>query len=312
MVDQERKLYVQNLPGDISDAELKEVFGIYGPLEEAVVLSNKLADVSVRAAIVKFLNKDEAAAAMAVLNDMYKFREDSAELEPIRISLAREGRPKDHERGSKGSFESATPPPAERGAFNQFDRSRWTQTPTHEQRLPPPAERGAINQFDRSRLPPPAPPPVPAPPSSVFSSKARESGEKLWVGNLPGDISDDELHKVFGRYGKVEDVNILPAKSKSGQLCAFVHFSAAREADDCIAGMAGFKFRPGDAEEVKIQRHSERRKGKDSGKGDSSRGDWVRSDWSRSSFGSSDSRGDPRSDNSWGGRSGGGSRHHPY
>lgn len=265
MVDLERKLYVRNLPGDISDAELKEVFGIYGPLEEVVVLSNKTNDNPLRTALVKFLAKDEAAAAMAVLNDMYKFREGSAQPEPIRVSLAR---PREQERTLK--TESGTPPPV---------------------------------------LPPPAPG---APPSTDFGSKAKDGGDKLWVGNLPVDITDAELQKVFGRYGKVEDVNILPARSKSGQLCAFVRFSSVPEADACIAGMAGFKFRPGDGEEIRVERPSERRKGKDAGKGDWSRGDWVKSDWSRSSFGKGDSRGDSRSDHSWGGKGGGGSRYHPY
>eukprot|EP00931_Biecheleriopsis_adriatica_P116196 TRINITY_DN91876_c0_g1_i1.p1 TRINITY_DN91876_c0_g1~~TRINITY_DN91876_c0_g1_i1.p1 ORF type:complete len:265 (+),score=74.69 TRINITY_DN91876_c0_g1_i1:65-859(+) len=238
MSDLERKLYVCGLPQDINEGELKDVFGVYGRLEEVVVLPAKPGtgvDRPDRTGFVKFIEKDEASAAMAILHDMYKFRD--ASVDAIRVSWARSNRDnRDDSKGSKGGCsggKGGSMPPV---------------------LAPPPAA-----------LPPP---PAPAPGGkgcggfSGGKGSAPAGGEKLWVGNLPGNVSDAEMHKVFGQYGTVDDISILPAKSRSGQLCAFVRFSTVAEADACIAGMAGFKFHPGDAEEVKVERPSVKKGGK--------------------------------------------------
>eukprot|EP00933_Yihiella_yeosuensis_P076815 TRINITY_DN86778_c0_g1_i1.p1 TRINITY_DN86778_c0_g1~~TRINITY_DN86778_c0_g1_i1.p1 ORF type:complete len:271 (-),score=73.07 TRINITY_DN86778_c0_g1_i1:252-1001(-) len=233
MAETERKLYIGCLPLDISENELQEEFGVYGEIEEVIVLHGKDQQRQDRCAFVKFYEKDEAAAAKAVLGDFYKFRQNCPEA--IRISFARPG--KDANNANRG------PAPGTNAGGNASANA------------PP------------NMPPPPAPPPGPsAMPPAPSAPGAQGGSVKLWVGNLPADVSPPEMHKVFGAYGKVLDVNILPARSRSGQLCGFVHFEAAAQADACMAALGnGYTMRPG-AEPIKVEKSSSGRKG--GGKGD--------------------------------------------
>lgn len=161
MSDLERKLYVCGLPQDINEGELKDVFGVYGRLEEVVVLPAKPGtgvDRPDRTGFVKFIEKDEASAAMAILHDMYKFRD--ASVDAIRVSWARSNRDnRDDSKGSKGGCsggKGGSMPPV---------------------LAPPPAA-----------LPPP---PAPAPGGkgcggfSGGKGSAPAGGEKLWLAIYP-------------------------------------------------------------------------------------------------------------------------------
>merc|ERR1719291_356984 len=75
------------------------------------------------------------------------------------------------------------------------------------------------------------------------------------------------LYQTFGQYGRVVEVNILPSRSRSGQLCAFVNYATYNEAETCLRVMAsGFELRPGEGE-LKVERPSDRPKGGGKGKG---------------------------------------------
>lgn len=57
---------------------------------------------------------------------------------------------------------------------------------------------------------------------------------KLFVGNLPSDISDEDMRTVFSTYGHVTDVHIMTGRSKSGAACAFVHYDDVVSAEQAI------------------------------------------------------------------------------
>ncbi len=63
---------------------------------------------------------------------------------------------------------------------------------------------------------------------------------KIYVGNLPFDITEDELTEEFGTYGKVESVAI-PSDKFSGRPrgFAFVEMAAKSEAEAAITGLNG-------------------------------------------------------------------------
>ncbi|CAE7895164.1 sol [Symbiodinium necroappetens] len=72
-------------------------------------------------------------------------------------------------------------------------------------------------------------------------------GTKIYVGNLPTDISKQALSQVFSSYGQVEDVHIMTGRSKSGQASAFVRYYNSKDANDAILAMAqGYEIRQGD------------------------------------------------------------------
>jgi len=58
---------------------------------------------------------------------------------------------------------------------------------------------------------------------------------KLFIGNLPADVTQDELKTTFQQYGQLQDVHIMAAnRSRSGATCAFLVFSSAEEGQNCI------------------------------------------------------------------------------
>ena len=63
---------------------------------------------------------------------------------------------------------------------------------------------------------------------------------KIYVGNLPFDVTEDELTTEFGNYGKVESVAI-PADRISGRPrgFAFVEMASTSEAEAAIAELNG-------------------------------------------------------------------------
>ncbi|MGB2813826.1 MAG: RNA-binding protein [Dehalococcoidales bacterium] len=63
---------------------------------------------------------------------------------------------------------------------------------------------------------------------------------KIYVGNLPFDVTEDELTAEFGAYGKVESMAI-PADKFSGRPrgFAFVEMASKSEAEAAITGLNG-------------------------------------------------------------------------
>lgn len=328
MGEDERKLYVGNLPVDIAQAEVQEVFGLYGTIAEVHINVPKDGgrNFHIRSAFVRFEESQDAAAAMAVLSDMYKFRENVA---PLRINYARPayGMPGGKASGGKGYGEtggyhggwdagSGGNGAAANGiaAAGGDASAAGIPAPPPVAAPPPPA---AVNSRPAGGHPMTAPPP-PAPPSSNWGAppngggnqwgdgygraqsngrpdatrqwgtgtysndtgghggggggkdpfSGRDLGSKLWVGNLPADITPQQLEDVFKQYGKVEDVSILPNKSRSGQVCAFVHYASPSQADACVQAMSsGYELRPGEGE-LKVERPGSRKGGYgDKGKG---------------------------------------------
>mmetsp|Transcript_62695 Transcript_62695/g.179806 ORF Transcript_62695/g.179806 Transcript_62695/m.179806 type:complete len:293 (+) Transcript_62695:63-941(+) len=257
------RLFVKNLPADIDEDELREVFGLYGKISD-VLVNRPTPERIERSAFIHYEDYACRDAAMVVLGDMYKFREEGP---PVIVGPVRQP-----DKGAKG--------------FGR-DHKGGCQPPP----LPLPPQQswsngGSWHGGGDASAPGPAsgvnlvvaPPAPPAPPSAQHASggswgKPSDGGNrdpmgKLWVGNLPADISDHALKQVFGVYGEITEVNILPSKSRSGQLCAFVNYASKEQADACLTVMhAGYEMRTGDGE-LKVERPSDRpRTGKIGGYG---------------------------------------------
>jgi len=61
---------------------------------------------------------------------------------------------------------------------------------------------------------------------------------KLYVGNLPFEITEDELVNLFGQYGTVESCNIITDRN-TGQCkgFAFIEMSSKKEGEAAIEGL---------------------------------------------------------------------------
>lgn len=56
----------------------------------------------------------------------------------------------------------------------------------------------------------------------------------LWLGSVNFDLSEEELGSAFSRFGKIENIRLLPAKK-----CAFITFSNVAEAELALREMQG-------------------------------------------------------------------------
>merc|ERR1719282_2223402 len=95
-------------------------------------------------------------------------------------------------------------------------------------------------------------------------------GAKLYVGNLPGDITREAIDMVFSTYGRVDDIHIMTGRSRSGQSCAFVTYTSASEAKSAISAMGvGYEIRPGEGHI--LVKHADEKGHREGGGGDRGR-----------------------------------------
>ena len=63
-------------------------------------------------------------------------------------------------------------------------------------------------------------------------------GNKLYVGNLPFEITDEEIKSAFAPFGNVAEVNIIKDKfSGRSRGFAFVEMSSDEEAQKAVEGL---------------------------------------------------------------------------
>ena len=52
-----------------------------------------------------------------------------------------------------------------------------------------------------------------------------EREHKLFIGQLPRTVTEEELHDMFSQYGELRGVHIMKTFEGSSKMCAFVKFS---------------------------------------------------------------------------------------
>eukprot|EP00927_Polykrikos_kofoidii_P050247 TRINITY_DN44168_c0_g1_i1.p1 TRINITY_DN44168_c0_g1~~TRINITY_DN44168_c0_g1_i1.p1 ORF type:complete len:270 (+),score=31.61 TRINITY_DN44168_c0_g1_i1:143-952(+) len=239
MAEEKYKLFVGSLPPDTTQDELRIVFGTYGNPTDIHIMQGK-SNSGQSCAFIVFDKRESAETAIASLDGVYSLRE--ANDPPIRVAWAK---------GSGGPPVVQAPiyqaptflQPVVRGgpvlggirpqnivAFRPPSLPSWTGS----QPQPFPAQKplreplrdlgGGIGASGPS-----FPPPPPPDPSIMLQKRA-----KLFVGNLPSDITSETISMVFGHYGTVTNVHVMVGKAKSGQSCAFVEYSGPIEAETAI------------------------------------------------------------------------------
>jgi len=65
-----------------------------------------------------------------------------------------------------------------------------------------------------------------------------QSGSRVYVGNLPGSVTEDDLEAVFRTFGNFLGLKIITTRSGSRKPCsAIIRYSSASEADAAIASL---------------------------------------------------------------------------
>ena len=83
---------------------------------------------------------------------------------------------------------------------------------------------------------------------------------KLFVGNLPMAITEDQLQQVFGAYGSIDRVVLIDKASPSGSRSGFVIYTDHSFAQIAIAALHGNYAFPGSADNV-VVRYADSAKG---------------------------------------------------
>jgi len=212
------KVFVGDLPSDIREDELRYVFSTYGPVSEVSIMPPSTVHPGTTCAFVVYSMCEGAKTAIRALHRVYRFRSDQPA--PVSVSMTRSA----DEPSSKLEAPTGSQPtnavvgkPSE-----QTQEVVARSTPWKTARVSCPA----------SCYKKPTPPQVPV-------------EVKLFVGNLPSDVQEEEIRYVFGAYGAVGGVHLMPAnKSKSGQACAFVLCQSKEGAQTATRALHGvYRFR---------------------------------------------------------------------
>jgi len=134
------------------------------------------------------------------------------------------------------------PPPPDRGGYDGHGRGGHDRGPPPRGGYdhPRPRSRSRDRYFSDFGEPSRMPQPRKGPPSGG-------GGSKLYVANLPSDVTKDALDYVFSSYGRVQDIHVMTGRSKSGRAAAFVIYAGPEQAKKCITAMQqGYEIRPGE------------------------------------------------------------------
>jgi RNA recognition motif-containing protein len=230
------KLFVGNLPSDVTQEDLKTVFNTYGTTTDVHIMSGKSSSGQICAFVV-YETFEAGEVAIASLDSKYCIREDSTS--PIQVKWAKPP-------GAAPAPQQTYPPV---GGYQPLQTaplqySAFAPPVTANYGIPDygiPAV-GGYGAFGGAMMAATA-----APTGLIGTSPALGGGtSKLFVGNLPTDIQQDAIKMVFGTYGTVTNVHIMAGKAKSGQSCAFVEYSSPIEAETAILTLhEKYEIRPG-------------------------------------------------------------------
>ncbi|CDO65001.1 alternative splicing factor ASF-1, putative [Plasmodium reichenowi] len=68
-------------------------------------------------------------------------------------------------------------------------------------------------------------------------------GNRLYVGNIPGSATRQELIKIFEEYGKISDIDIKYNRNSNGTNYAFIEYENPKSAEKTIQKRNGKKFK---------------------------------------------------------------------
>ena len=105
-----------------------------------------------------------------------------------------------------------------------------------------------------------------------YSWEAYNSGAdaaKLYVGNLPADITEEALKELFSPYGTLREIHVMQGRQKhTGQSCAMVVFASSKDAESCRCdSWSDYEFTKGDGPLIVKYADDQQHKGKGKSKG---------------------------------------------
>lgn len=185
----EHKLFVGNMPGDVTAEEIEAAFSQFGSIVEVYIMGGNRSKSGQSSAFVKFQTFEACEYAIAEMHMKGKIRATDSALLAVKFAKPQAARPE----GSPNMY-SANP-----GAGLDTSSTTATSSPNTT--------------------------PLPSPFNRSSPGLAACGLSKVFVGGMPSYVDRDDLIAIFSPFGKVESVHLMNKnKSKSGQSCAFVNF----------------------------------------------------------------------------------------
>jgi len=222
------KLFVGNMPGDVSPEEIRSAFSRFGPIVEVYIMGGNRSRSGQSSAFVKFTNLEACSQAIQEMHMKGRIRPTDADFLAVKFAKAT---PVSSPRSGL-----QTSPSLPQGEFGLSSQSHMFLAPAGSVIGISPADYAGGSATDSggstTAASSPYTTPLPSPRPLVRTCK-------LFVGGLPTFVDRDDLIAIFCPFGKVESVHLMNNnKSKSGQNCAFVNFysrEAAKKAIDALS-----------------------------------------------------------------------------
>jgi len=226
------KLFVGGLPRDCTEEELNTVFSTYGAVRKVLVLAPHA--VSGRVAAFVFYEAEQSADdAIMALHDVYKIRADAEA--PITVKWGTD-------RGGKGGKAPQTVGWSQgqgqgQGSWSQGGGGGGGGYGGGGAWQGGGCGAACANGWQGGK--------------GGYGGGGKGYGggasdTKLFVGNLPPDITEDSLRYVFSTYGTVTNIHLMLGRSQTGSACAFVEFTQAADAETAILTLNDkYEIKPG-------------------------------------------------------------------
>lgn len=269
----EKKIFIGNLPPDCREDELRSCFGTYGEIVDLHILAAH-PKTGLRCALLVYKDSQSAEDAISALDGVYKLRRDAEQPVKVSWAAKskdrgfgglQEGFQGQDGSGVQGSdgyklFVGGLPLDCSEdelrqvfGTYGEVKKVLLMPHP-HSGRMAAlvfysslEEAETAIHCLDRTykirvdaELPIEVRWATKKTPASMPYQQAQEipkdggNGFKLFVGGLPSDCQDQELLHVFGTYGQVLRVHIMPPHAQTGRVAAFVFYARSEEAFTAI------------------------------------------------------------------------------
>ncbi|CAJ1442983.1 unnamed protein product [Effrenium voratum] len=237
------KLFIGGLPADVTDEELRIVFGTYGKVVHCHIMGVHPKS-GLRCAFVYFKDFRAAEGAIKVLDNKYKIRQKA--VDPIQVRWANtdgdrgKGEVWDRDWGGNGKsfgkgkdFSDPWFPKGKGKGWHPEDRlwekgwqdKGWTKGWEGPSWMSWQGDWSGWSMNGKGKGWK-GPPPV-----------SWSPGTKLYVANLPDDIQEGAIEYVFSTYGTVDKVHLMTGKVKNGCISAFVEFRTPDEANTAIKSL---------------------------------------------------------------------------
>uniref|UniRef100_A0A7S4LI43 RRM domain-containing protein n=1 Tax=Eutreptiella gymnastica TaxID=73025 RepID=A0A7S4LI43_9EUGL len=229
------KLFVGQIPRTCDENYVRTLFAPFGEVLEVYIMKNKATQENKGAAFVTFADMNAAQLAIRSLDQQLSI---PPQTNPLQVRLA------------DSPAKTTEAQPAVPGALAT---AAAAQAQAQAQAAAVAAAQAAANPYYGLGFPSPAIPmpmaPAPAPqaltPRPAVPKKQHPScgGRKLFVGQFPRSMSQEELQAILSPFGAIEEVVIFRDRAtQESKGAGFVIYSNASDAEKAIQGLHGNKI----------------------------------------------------------------------